>query len=148
MPSSSFYINFRLTINFKVGIIITHKQENIMELKVIANPVTTYGKDDNGCWADTVLATIGDLTLVIHTSKNTSKGTLDTRASCRKIEAHSYTVRLFQDFSSVVDREKVRCTEKAVKAQHAHSLTHAQDTIDGAYHHYTCPEYFARYGKQ
>lgn len=123
-----------------------------MQLNIIENPVTTYGKDDNGCWADTVLATIGELTLVIHTSKNTSKGTLDTRASCRKIEQggsgfSTWTVRLFQDFSSVVDRETVRCTAKSVAAQHAHSLTHAQDTIDAAHYHYTCPEYIARYGK-
>ncbi len=124
-----------------------------MQLTIIDNPTTTYGKNDNGCFAETLLATIGELSLFICTSKNTSKGTLDTRASCRKIGVGSagfstYTVRLFQDFSSVVDRETVRCTEKAVRTQHAHSLTHAQDTIDGAHAHYTSPEYIARYGKE
>jgi hypothetical protein len=123
-----------------------------MQLTIIENPVTTYGKDDNGCWADTVLATIGDLTLTIHTSKNSSKGTLDTRASCRKIKNEggfsTYTVRLFQDFSSVVNRIQARCTAKSVMALHTESLLHAQDTIDAAYWHYTCPEYIARYGEE
>jgi len=124
-----------------------------MELKIIENPTTTYGKNDNGCFAETLLATIGELSLFICTSKNTSKGTLDTRASCRKIGVggsgfSTYTVRLFQDYSSVVDRETVRCTAKSVAAQHAFSLTHAQDTIDAAHWHYTCPEYIARYGNE
>jgi hypothetical protein len=119
-----------------------------MQLTIIDNPITTYGKNDNGCFAETPLATIGELTLFICTSKNTSKGTLDTRASCRKVEAHSYTVRLFQDFSSVVDRDTVRCTAKAVSTQHTQSLAHKQDTIDGAHAHYTSAEYIARYGKE
>jgi len=122
-----------------------------MQLNIIENPVTTYGKDDNGCWADTVLATIGELTLVIHTSKNTNKGTLDTRASCRKINNEdgfsTWTVRMFQDYSSVVNRKQARCTVKSVMALHTESLLNAQDTIDAAHHHYTCPEYIARYGK-
>lgn len=124
-----------------------------MQLTIIDNPITTFGKNDNGCYAETLLATIGELSLFICTSKNTSKGTLDTRASCRKIGTggsgfSTYTVRLFQDFSAVVDRDTVRCTEKAVRTQHTQSLAHKQDTIDCAYAHYTSADYIARYGKE
>ena len=79
-------------------------------------------KDHYGAWVmKTQVELMDNYVLEISTSKRSS-GILSTTANVHKVEGGFMTHRMFQDYSKQLVAEKVRVTEKAVRAQHAEAL--------------------------
>ena len=73
-------------------------------------------KSHYGWCAESEVA-VGERVVRITTMKR-SNGQLATIATAGKVNGISFSFVLFQDFNKVLLQEKVRCTEKSVKAQH------------------------------
>ena len=98
--------------------------------------LTRYGKDYRGNWnAETVIKLPNDLRLKINTSK-VHTGELVSHATVCKVERGFEVHKLYDDFSSCIDRNKVRCTEKNVKAQHDRALTYLDQIMPLVYNKY------------
>lgn len=83
---------------------------------------TVIRKDHYGAWVmKTQVELMDNYVLEISTSKRSS-GVLSTTANVHKIEGGFMTHRMFQDYSKHLVSEKVRVTEKAVRAQHEQAL--------------------------
>lgn len=92
---------------------------------------------------DDGMGRIGTLKLCIHTSK--ANGGLQTRASVSIHFGTSYTHAFglgsgLGDYSEKVIVTPTRCTEKAVREQHAQALTHAPAYFERAQAHYAAQE--------
>ena len=99
---------------------------------------TIVRKDHYGQWrADTRIEFNPDerLVLEIHTGKN-SRGELYTSASVHKIDGAFSTFRMFQDFHKIMVANRVRATEKAVRAQHDDVLSRMESIRQYAKQHY------------
>jgi hypothetical protein len=77
--------------------------------------------------------------LEIHTGKN-HRGELYTSASVHKIDGAFSTFVMFQDFHKVMVATRIRCTEKAVKAQHDDVLSRIASIKQYAKQHYSDKE--------
>ena len=78
-------------------------------------------KGRNGWQMETCFPLPGGRELSFSTSKR-HDGTLCTTASVSKLEGSFRTFVMFQDYSKIIRREKVRCTDKTVQAQHLDAL--------------------------
>ena len=78
-------------------------------------------KGRNGWQMETCFALPGDRELSFLTSKR-HDGFLCTTASVSKRDGMFRTFVMFQDYMKTIRREKVRCTEKTVQAQHLDAL--------------------------
>lgn len=86
-------------------------------------------KDHYGAWTSkTQIELPNDHILEFSTSKRSS-GVLSTTANVHKVEGNFITHRMFQDYSKQIVSEKVRVTEKAVRAQHAVALQHLDQVL-------------------
>jgi hypothetical protein len=74
--------------------------------------------------------------LTIHTYKN-HRGALATYASVGTLERGFVTHKLYDDYSKCFAAEAVRCTEKAVAAQHRDVLARLPTILDDITRHYT-----------
>ena len=93
------------------------------------NQISTTRKDHYGAWTSkTQIKLPNDYILEFSTSKR-SNGVLSTTANVHKLEGNFMTHRMFQDYSKQITAEKVRVTEKAVRAQHALALQSLEQVL-------------------
>ncbi len=77
----------------------------------------------------------GDRLLQIETSKN-DNGVLTTLATVHKRDRGSLVHELFKDYSKYLAKEKVRATEKVLRAQHDKVLASIDTILDDVARHY------------
>lgn len=98
--------------------------------------MTFIRKDIRGNWAaEDEIKLEGDRVLKILTRK-TSDGTLVTSATVHLRDGMFLSHRMFTDFSQRLMTAKIRCTEKAVAAQHAEAMTklpELKEAVDAFY---------------
>jgi hypothetical protein len=78
-------------------------------------------KTKDGYQAISMIPFDGERTMRISTMKRYG-GELATTASVVTVEGIGFTHMMYQDFSALMEREKVRVTSKAVKEQHERAL--------------------------
>ena len=103
-------------------------------------PKTHVYKNMRGHWtAETLLPFDGNKVLKLYTGK-TSDGRITSTARVSITEAGGFIFRMFYDYGKTLISNPTRCTEKAVKEQHAQAMLMQETVLAEIAAHYAAKE--------
>ena len=98
--------------------------------------ITTITKDIRGSWRAEDKFDLTVLRVLTITTSKVHNGDLVTRATVSTRDGSFLSHVMFQDFSQCMKASKVRCTSKAVAAQHGEAVSKLDELCESVAAHY------------